>query len=866
MISDSPGRVQPDWGVPLLAGDYDTLASSWITREFADGALLRRVSAEQGREIVGQKGKRDCAGLLIPYYLPGENFPHSFRVRRDKPEHRLDMAGKLKQQGKYLGAPGCANRLYFPTSVTVAQLADPSIAIVITEGEKKAIALHRLALFKSDVPRFIPIALAGVWSWRGNVGKAGGPNGERVDVKGVLNDFGRIDWKARSVLILFDVNVHSNEDVRRARDGLSRELTSRHAAVQFVELPPDCGVNGVDDLLAVSGPEQVLALFDKPIDGKRLHINLPSQYHQRAEGIFRVNSQTDRLTETQLTNYQAAITGHISLDDGVETKGSFEIEAALNGRSFRFAVPSSQFFSKEWPMHEMGPNAITYPNQWEYARTAIQTTAVTAKERRVYVHTGWREINSQQCFLHGAGAIGPDGIVSGVDVQLPELLTRYRLGLPQSKDALQYAVRASLLLLQLGQPIIMFPLIASVVRSIFGTSDFALHLVGETGAFKSELAALAQQFFGKEMSRLHLPGGWSSSANSLEMLTFYAKDVLVVVDDFAPQGSTADVARYHASADRVFRAAGNGAGRNRLDSSARLREPKPPRGLILSTGEEVPRGHSVCARLLILEIEKGSINSQKLSECQKAAGNGVYAEFMGAFVRWVAGQPDRGLQEFTRRATGLRLRASAVAGHARTPDIVAGLQASFELLVQFCQECEAIDATYAADLIGSSWKALTSAAAAQAKHHQAVEPVARYVEILKSCLASGQAHLASRLGGHPETFPESCGWRSESGTWVPKGPGIGWIDGDAIYLEPLSAYRVVQKASNEAGEGFPLSEQTLKRRLREKGWLASVDKARETNTVRRNIAGSEKSVLHLRSSLLLPQTADESVQSAELVA
>ena len=859
-------RFHLDWGVPLVAHDYEVLANSWITKEGADAAMLRRVTSEQGQQVVGQKGKCNCAGLLFPYYLPGETHPHSYRIRRDEPDHTADKTGKIRQHRKYLGAPGCANRLYFPPDITTAQLEDPSIPIVITEGEKKALAIQRLASFQVESPRFTPIALAGVWSWRGTVAKAGGPNGERIDVKGVLNDFGRIAWGSRSVLVLFDRNVHTNDDVRRARDGLSRELTSRHATVKFIELPPDCNVNGVDDLLASWGPERVLALFDKPVDGKRLRIIVPPQFQQRAEGIFRVSSQEDRLTETQLTNFQANVTGNICVDDGVETSRKFEIEATLNGNSFHFSVPSSRFSLMEWPLSEMGPNAITYPNQKDYARTAIQTTAVTAKERRVYSHTGWRDIDAQRCFLHAAGAIGPNGIVSGVDVQLPRLMARYQLRLPATEETFQSAAQSSLLLLRLGEPVIMFALIASVMRSVFGTADFALHLVGETGAFKSELAALAQQFFGPEMNRLHLPGSWSSTANSVEILTFHAKDVLVVVDDFAPQGSTAEVARYHASADRVFRATGNGSGRNRLDSSARLREPKPPRGLILSTGEEIPRGHSVRARLLILEVTKGRIHPQKLSQCQRAAGNGVYAEVMGAFIQWLAGQINGGQQGFLTRVTELRVNAMAVHGHARTPDILAGLQAAFEFFLHFLTERGVLEKTFAEELREECWRSLVTAAAAQARHHRASEPVTRYIELLRSCLSSGQAHLESRTGGQPKVAPESCGWRSESGPSQPKGLCVGWIDGDDLYLDPATAYKLVYKASNEAGEGFSLSEQTLKKRLRDKGLLASTDLAHETNTVRRTLAGTKKTVLHLRSSVLLPKINNEGDSDADWAA
>src|SRR5678816_1202508 len=130
-------RVPPSWGGPLDASDYATLAASWITPAIADEAMLRRVDAQQGREVVGQKGSRDCSGMLFPYYWPGESFPFNYRIRRDNPEWEENKDGHLKRTRKYLGAPGGANRLYIPPGVTLEQLRDVTIPIVIVEGEKK---------------------------------------------------------------------------------------------------------------------------------------------------------------------------------------------------------------------------------------------------------------------------------------------------------------------------------------------------------------------------------------------------------------------------------------------------------------------------------------------------------------------------------------------------------------------------------------------------------------------------------------------------------------------------------------------------------------------------------------------------------
>jgi hypothetical protein len=333
----------------------------------------------------------------------------------------------------------------------------------------------------------------------------------------------------------------------------------------------------------------------------------------------------------------------------------------------------------------------------------------------------------------------------------------------------------------------------------------------------------------------------------LEAIAFHAKDALLVIDDFAPQGSSVDVARYHAAADRVFRAAGNHAGRSRLESTARFREPKPPRSLILSTGEDIPRGQSVRARLLVLELTRGSIDPRQLSRCQEEAQSGLYAEAMRGFVQWLAGRYEESKDSLDKRVSAHRGRALLDTAHARTPDIVANLQAGFELYLEFSVASEALDAGEAGLLADHCWAALRGAALAQVKHQGEAEPTSRFLALVRSALASGRAHLECSNGGGPDESPEACGWRRGSGgAWSPLGECIGWAVGDGIYLEPAAAYRIAQVVGRDAGEILTVSEQTLRKRLREKSLLASIDEARETLTVRRSLGGSSKSVLHLR--------------------
>jgi hypothetical protein len=257
---------EPTRGEPLREADYVALESSWINRELAEQAMLRRVTSAEGAEIVGRRDNSSHAGIGFPYIWPGESHAREYYVRRDRPEIRYDAAGTPKEQNKYLGPPGRGNLLYIAPGTPPELLSDVRIPIAITEGAKKTLALHRLArheLIEGEPPRVLPVGLSGVWSFTGKIGKVPGPDGPR-DERGLIADLRRLVWTDRRVYIAFDANTHTNSKVAAARRRLTAELTALGAHVYWVNLPkpdPNTPINGVDDLLAARGPEQVLDLF-----------------------------------------------------------------------------------------------------------------------------------------------------------------------------------------------------------------------------------------------------------------------------------------------------------------------------------------------------------------------------------------------------------------------------------------------------------------------------------------------------------------------------------------------------------------------------------------------------------------------------
>src|SRR5882672_6547606 len=195
----------------LTAADLAKLGASYLTPGDVAAAQIRRVDTVEGAAIVGRKptASRDYAGQVFSYIWPGEDRPREFRLRRDNPDLERRADGSIREKEKYLSPPGKGNLLYIPPGTPAEWLTDASIPVTVAEGEKKALALARFYCERGE--KRLVIGLPGVWNFRGTVGKTTNSNGKRQDVKGVISDFDRIEWRGREVLIVFDVNVLTDE-------------------------------------------------------------------------------------------------------------------------------------------------------------------------------------------------------------------------------------------------------------------------------------------------------------------------------------------------------------------------------------------------------------------------------------------------------------------------------------------------------------------------------------------------------------------------------------------------------------------------------------------------------------------------------
>ena len=577
-----------------------------------------------------------------------------------------------------------------------------------------------------------------------------------------------------------------------------------------------------------------------------------------ATGTYLKRETKDGTIDVRLANFSAKIVADILLDDGGESRREFAIEAHVKGKIHKCRIPASQFGDMKWIADALGANAVIEPGHHcrEQFRAAIQYLSGKIKRLRRFTHTGWRTLNDKEVYLHAGGAIGAAGPVPGIKVALDGRMENFKLPEPPKGKPLRDAV-VSLLRMRTAAPgPVGHCVLAAVCRAPIGATDFSMMITGPTGVGKTEMAALAQQAFGAQMTAENLPTSWNTTPNANEVLTHAAKDSLVVVDDFAPTGSSQDVQRQHREADRLLRAKANAAGRGRLRPDASSRPTKYPRALLLCTGEDTPNGESLRPRIFFLEATDSTVNWPTLTQCQREAAAGMYSQAMAAYVQWIASCRAKIRQDLK------AFRLEYIAGktdtdiHKRTAANEAELLFAFDLFLEFACEVGAVTTPRAQTIRETIRSIIGALSVSQAEPRRQSDPASRYIDLLNQAFASGKAHL---VGVGQITPPLAWGWERSADSRkvavnVPRGQMVGWYVSKTIgkteyaevFLLPAAAHAVVADLGQKSNDPFTVSQGALHKRLRDAGCLASTDPNRGRILVRRSYGGRQQNVLHLK--------------------
>jgi hypothetical protein len=497
-----------------------------------------------------------------------------------------------------------------------------------------------------------------------------------------------------------------------------------------------------------------------------------------------------------IANFAATIEEEIISDDGSERELIFRISGRHKDGS-RFPdvmVAAADFPGMAWVSQHWGARAVVYAGhaRKDHVRTAIQLLSSPAR-RSVYSHTGWRNEKGEWIYLHRTGAVGG----ATVEVKLDGPFERFVL--PDVSEDPTEAVQHSLDLLRCGPASIMVPLLGATYAaplSFILRPDFAVWLVGPTGSLKSELAALAQRHFGA-FDRKSLPCSWASTSNALQEQLWVAKDALVVIDDFAPQADAHGQREQSRRAETVLRNIGNQAARGRLRADLSQRPVRPPRGLVVCTGEDHPTTRSIIARLVVVNVDRERLDLDAISRAQLAGHRLPHA--MRAYIEWLRPRIDAMKEslpvELAAVVTG-EFSAALLDSHLRAPGGLATIYLGLSLFLSFANEMNAISASAVADISQRAREALLGLGRQQAEGMGEISPAKRTLEILRTLMAQGRARVHNR----DSIFDVQAQPGSEF---------IGWQDDEHFYLLPEAVAQVVAEFLRGLGEVGELSRQRL---------------------------------------------------------
>lgn len=514
---------------------------------------------------------------------------------------------------------------------------------------------------------------------------------------------------------------------------------------------------------------------------------------------------------TPLANFTAKIVADVMQDDGEDIERQVAICGCLNTGEVlpEVIIKANEFESMGWVVGQWGGRAAIEPGRGtkDLLRHAIQVlSAEEIETRHTYTHTGWRFIDGRWVFLHAGGAVGMDGI----EVQLPDNLKHYRLPDDNKVDLIR-ATKESIKLLDIAPGHVIYPMWATAWLPVLGefiTAAFVEWVEGQSGSLKSSAEAVMLNHYGAGFNEYALPADWLGTANSLEKLSFHAKDVLFVVDDFRPAMSQSENRKMQDAAARIIRAAGNRQGRSRLDSGSSFRRTYAPRGVVVSTAERGTAGVSVKSRLLNVDIEPLDIDKGKLADAQ--AQRHIYSYAMVGFIEWVAGHWDELADTLPGKVADIRA-TYAMEGHKRIPNAIATVYAALDTVMAYATEIGAIDKTTADKHRDGCYEALQQIAESQSEDVESQDPALLFVRTLVNMLYQGKAFVVGK------------GTRIALGH--ERGDKLGWWDGEKIYLLP-AAYNKVYKFCTDQGETFPLDQATLWKELRRKAYLAETSNNR----------------------------------------
>ena len=608
--------------------------------------------------------------------------------------------------------------------------------------------------------------------------------------------------------------VEGLRDVRRKADGIER-LASMVSKLDETERKVYIG-KVADAELGVSRRE-----FEKMVN---------ERIKTQQQSAIEIRGGMLTFYGDPLINAVVRVENELIVDDGLNAPAiEYHITGKLpDGRDLPgIDVPADEFDGMKWIGKQWG--ARVYPlvgggKGHLLKRAILETSLPNMKTDRVYTFTGLYTVGGQRSFLSATGALSAQGLDETARVDLTNNLAHYALPKPVTGADLLAAYRTSLAFMAIAPTTItatlwavMYGAVLSQVKSL----NAVMQVYGPTQSKKSTITHLALTHFGQGFVQgrdYKAPMDWTSTAADIEAKLFTCKDVPVIIDDYAPQFTSAQESRDIAKrAHYVIRSVGNRSSRGRRNADMTAKAQYIPRGSVIMTAEQPLVGQSIVGRTVVVPIEYGSIDLGKLSAAQDT--HHLYGLAMSGFVQWTIVNLDRIKEQSGQLVPQwLKSLAGAFPNQDRLADYYAALRLGLHWGLLYGQEIGAIDGAanleeeYAVDLI----TLLDNQSARVAEQ----SPVLKFFQALDDLITGGQVQLLARTTRNG--VGEDVATQTERGVQL-----IGWKVPEERRVWLLTSQALIAVKEYWAGldERFDTLADALRREMWQYGYVPERDDA-----------------------------------------
>ena len=588
-------------------------------------------------------------------------------------------------------------------------------------------------------------------------------------------------------------------------DGVKNTLTPIHA--------PGAGPPKPDPCTQYS--ERSAAMRANPLDSQNIRLFsellrkiLAPYAESHGDLVLNANSLNSyfEIEGRPITNFAAVLLTVIRIQFTDHVQHDFEL--LIWGRHLTpkiIRVEAKRLGSGAW-LDELGPQYIC-ERGIKNIQILLQAMSQYAPVKNEYQYSGWAIDGSNIYIMSGQQING-----EGWDTTTAKMSCPYALEMLNVAPHSQTIPLLAIMLLSLVQSRMM--ILGEYFKGV-------CCITAPTQSFKTTLASL---FFNFENGR-EANISFEATMAAIVRTVGSTRDSTVILDDFKPGATKTERDDMVRKLSTVIRMCSDDSGGVRKAGSQNSIISNASHGLAVVTAEHIQLSvQSTLARLLILELDRNSVDVAKLSYFQN--NHGIYRNFIQHFIQYVASLgvdkyckhlAQRFLQE--RNTLRSELLEKDVPVDNRANDMVTWPWISFGEFLNYAQKAEAITSEQFTDYKEEARAVFLNLMEQQAERVADLAPVRQFFRGLQVLLDTKEARigeLQARNSGYAVADSREA---------------IGFSKKDCIYLKNGVAIQAVASYYRRFGKDFTISEPVLRKALADNGYI---------------IKKNEKSYIHRR--------------------